>query len=122
MMCDHGAGIPENFGGLLKFLQKFGIAKSNHGDYIKRAMIPGQSQTNERFRGRGLPQMKAITRRFPSAELRILSGGGEYVYRSGEDGEDEQVFNHSGPQVEGTVVLWSLNYETPQHDTQGRIQ
>ena len=126
MMCDHGAGIPEtlpeNFGGRLKFLQKFGIAKSNHGEYIERAMILGASQTNESFRGKGLPQMKATTKKFPSAELRILSGGGEYVYHSGENRENEQVLNHSGPQVEGTVVLWSLNYGTPQHRTQGQIQ
>ncbi len=125
MMCDHGAGIPETlperFGGLLKFLEKFGIAKPNHGDYIERAMALGESQTKESHRGVGLHKMKAVTKRSSSAELRILSGGGEYVYHSGEDGEKQQVFNHSGSKIEGTVVLWSFNYETPQHDTQGQI-
>ncbi|GGF65811.1 hypothetical protein GCM10011332_19880 [Terasakiella brassicae] len=116
MMCDHGAGIPatvpetaETVGGLKFLLQKAGIVKPSDANYIKIATQYGQSQTGLSNRGKGLAKMRTFAGLFPTGELRIISGRGEYRFFNDVDGEKEETSDHSKA-IEGTIVLWSLNY------------
>lgn len=78
---------------------------ANDGAYIQTAMLPGKSQTNQRNRGYGLPEMKTLVDICEWGSLRILSRGGEAKYEYGKNSLDSTSRDVS---VGGTLIEWTL--------------
>lgn len=75
------------------------------GKLIRAATRYGNTQTGQRERGKGLPQMKDAVKVAEAGELRVLSRGGEYIYRQSEE---EEVFDHRAS-IGGTLIEWTIS-------------
>ncbi|UWS06740.1 ATP-binding protein [Phaeobacter inhibens] len=79
----------------------------NDGVYIEGAMKPGKTQTNQKDRGLGLPEMKELIDICGSGSLTIYSRGGVYRYDS-----QSEVKSFSHPHsVGGTLIEWVLDLD-----------
>jgi len=107
IVFDQGVGIPYTLpqkgrdGWLKGILGALGL-KDSDGSRIRAAMELGRSSTNEPNRGKGLSDIKRFALLHDRAELRILSGCGEYLYSS----DREESRNHAIP-LKGTMIYWS---------------
>lgn len=87
-----------------KFVYKKQYRKMDH-EYINYSMKPGRTQTEDRQRGLGLPQMQDLINRCPDGRLTIVSRSGLYRYEKG-------IGVHKRPlplELEGTLVEWHLS-------------
>jgi len=105
---DQGVGIPYTLprsgrkGLVQRTLALLGLADDDAAR-IRAAMEIGQSSTKMANRGHGLRDIKRFAELHQQAELRILSGHGEYIYTTGSD---ERLVRHTVP-TKGTMVYWS---------------
>lgn len=81
--------------------------KMDH-EYINYSMKPGRTQTEDRQRGLGLPQMQDLINRCPGGRLTIVSRAGLYIY-----GKGTGVHKRALPlDLEGTLIEWHLTLPT----------
>lgn len=117
VIYDQGASIPVTFAkkrwsetvtdllnSTLSSNPKF--AFSNDGAYILGAMNPGNSNTNQKHRGLGLPEMKDVIDLLGKGSLSIYSRGGHCNYAP--DRGLERTSHHIS--IGGTLIEWKLNY------------
>ncbi len=118
MFYDQGVGIPvtvprkhpiEHWGGLLSDL---GLVP-NDANMIKAATLLGRSRTGEEHRGYGLQDVINIVKICEKGEVRILSGRGEYCYRS----DGSEVSRNHKRNLGGTLIQWHLS-RSPATDSQ----
>ena len=81
------------------------FAYNSDGTYIHEAMQPGMTQTDERHRGKGLPEMKEIVDALGDASMTIYSRGGICHY--GHNGFTYRSQQHT---VGGTLIEWTLGF------------
>lgn len=74
------------------------------GDFIRQAMKPGKSGSDQPWRGNGLPQMVDLIKSCQGGRLLILSRGGKCRYEHGGRLERESFRNSVG----GTLIEWTL--------------
>lgn len=76
----------------------------NDSVYIEGAMRPGKSQTNQKHRGLGLPEMKDLIDICGDGSLIIISRGGECKYVP-----NKPISKKSRPHsIGGTLIEWTL--------------
>jgi len=74
-------------------------------EYINYSMKPGRTQTEDRQRGLGLPQMQDLINRCPDGDLTIVSRAGLYQF-----GKGTGVHKKALPiDLEGTLIEWHLS-------------
>lgn len=108
-ILDRGVGIPntlprsgfyERIKGLLA-----AITNPDDADRINAAVQVGRTSTGLPGRGRGLNDMRKFIESNPRGRLRILSGHGEVIYRTGSE-LPEKVLNNVG--LNGTLIEWEI--------------
>ncbi len=117
VIFDQGASIPVTFpkktwstttNDLLKKIisnqPKFDFA--NDGSYILGALDPGNSSTNQRHRGLGLPEMKEVIDLLGDGSLVIHSRGGVCKYDPVNKFSRKSVDKSIG----GTLIEWTLKF------------
>jgi len=107
LLYDQGVGFPQTLKrrpGYWNAIKAF-ITERTDAAIIAAAMEYGRSGTNKANRGKGLPQMLALTQSTPDSYLRILSGKGLFVAQS--NGKITKV-NNRVPFL-GTLVEWEIN-------------
>jgi len=78
---------------------------SDDAAYIAAALLPGRTQTNQRNRGLGLPEMKELIDISGGGELCIISRGGTCRY-----GNNRNISRKASNQsIGGTLVQWKLS-------------
>ena len=78
--------------------------RQDDGVFIEVAMKHGNSQTGQKHRGQGLPQMRALLQRVGNGSMSIISRTGWCKF-----GADETVENGTMPtSIGGTLVQWNL--------------
>ena len=82
----------------------------NDGVYIEGAMKPGRTQTNQKDRGLGLPEMKELIDICGSGSLTIYSRGGVCRYDSNSEIRSAS-HRHT---VGGTLIEWVLDLDNEQ--------
>ncbi|MCJ9428155.1 hypothetical protein [Kordiimonas marina] len=109
MFFDQGVGIaktlPRRFGWeqIQGFLAKLGLTQDD-ASMIRAAMEMGRSQTGMPYRGKGLPDIRALIDKLGEGRLRIVSGAGHYQYTSETD---VTLKNHS-KSLGGTLIQWDF--------------
>lgn len=71
---------------------------------IKYAMKEGTTQTDDLGRGRGLPQMRDLIKKYGGGRLTVISRSGYYVYASDAGTYTEKLTTPLG----GTLVEWEV--------------
>ncbi|MCC7080422.1 MAG: hypothetical protein IT530_07110 [Burkholderiales bacterium] len=108
--CDLGVGIPETLPKIYPWelirsvLALLPGVNPNDGEMIKAGMAIGRTQTGERYRGRGLNDLRSLIDQAGAGELLIFSRKGKYSY---SPGRAEQVENY-GISMGGTLIKWSV--------------
>ena len=116
VIYDQGASIPVTFAkkqwseSAKDMIRKLVGRNSNEqygddGAFIRAAMEPGKSQTNQEHRGLGLPEMKSLIDVVGAGKLSIFSRGGNCTYTN------ETGYSHStaGCSIGGTLIEWTLS-------------
>ena len=114
-MYDQGASIPITYSKLglpkkiIKFIKDRTPLIDNHnylsdGVHIQAAVTYGNTQTQEKFRGKGLPQIKDAIDICGEGTLLIFSRGGQYIY---ESAKKEKVISYPHS-IGGTLVEWTI--------------
>jgi hypothetical protein len=74
-------------------------------EYINFSMKPGKTQTNDRQRGLGLPQMQELIDQCNGGSLTVLSRSGYYRYNK-HSGIEKKFL---AVELEGTLIEWHLS-------------
>ena len=77
----------------------------NDGIHIAAAVKFGNSQTEETYRGKGLPDMKFAIDQCKNGTLTILSRGGRYVYNGLTGHSTHSSYTAS---IGGTLIEWTM--------------
>lgn len=115
VIYDQGASIPVTFAkkiwsdSVKDVLKNFltddqDFEYGDDGAYIRAAMEPGKSQTNQKHRGLGLPEMKSLIDFAGAGKLSLFSRGGICTY------DIETGFKHVSTEwsIGGTLIEWTL--------------
>lgn len=104
MIMDHGVGIPvmlkKNF---KSYLNSIGLWNSPDAEKIKSATELGISQTQKKYRGKGLFYIKEYAKKGDKNSVAIYSDKGGYIY----DGSKEQLI-HLKNSLNGTLIIWNI--------------
>ena len=111
---DFSQSVRDFFESVLTTEPEFDYA--NDGSYIEGAMKPGRSQTNQKFRGLGLPEMKDLIDICGQGSLRIFSRGGECYYAFGQRLQRRSRRYSIG----GTLIEWTLYLPNNQDNLDGQ--
>ncbi|CAA0111793.1 Uncharacterised protein [BD1-7 clade bacterium] len=112
IICDAGISIPTSFENfveinfwnvkdLLRHLGYSGARKD--GDILQAALELGQSNTGLPYRGKGLPQIRDISKQIPGTDLKIFSRKAIY---SLVDGEEKRTSRRKS--IDGTIIHWNV--------------
>jgi anti-anti-sigma regulatory factor len=108
-ILDLGVGIPSTLprSGFYERIKGFltAITNPDDADRIDAAVQVGRTSTGIPGRGRGLNDMRKFIENNPRGRLRILSGHGEVIYRTGSE-LPEKVLNNVG--LNGTLIEWEI--------------
>lgn len=109
-MHDRGDSIPASLltkPGLIDNVTARRLRRGGDTELIAAA-LGGRTRTRLYYRGNGLPEMLEFTRTHPNNGLAIYSRSGSYVYDGKTSSTLSRTLMHP---VEGTLVIWTLNYE-----------
>jgi hypothetical protein len=118
IVCDLGIGIPRSLplSWNRKMLGKLREAFNGDGPdvaAVKSALILGETSTEQKNRGKGLPQVWAATTAAPDGAVGIFSDRA-YVRNTAKQGVESA---HFVDRVLGTIVWWKVPVgTTEQHD------
>lgn len=107
---DQGKGIPETLPRthtmekIRGYLSSLGLVDDD-SSRIKAAMHLGRTQTGRPHRGKGLLDIRSFIDESTDGRLRILSGRGEYIYRS-NGAEELKTLSQS---IGGTLIQWEVS-------------
>lgn len=109
IVVDLGVGIPRTIrkhvtGRFEQWLALIGISSVSDGALIQAATRLGATQTGQKKRGKGLPDLKRLIDEARGGKLRILSNRGEYTYTAGSR---ESVATYA-ESIHGTIIQWSV--------------
>jgi len=115
VICDKGVGIPntlpktQGVTALRNLFDKMGYSLDNVKDsvFIKASTAVQKTRTGERYRGKGLKDIKAVIDIIGSGYMSIFSNKGKYIYRGNSGKIKELVFDHKSS-VRGTIIEWSI--------------
>jgi len=115
-ICDLGIGIPRSlredragwYGEIVAFLAKSGWTSSD-GDLISAAIAIGETRTQEKYRGKGLMDIRTVLDEL-GGSLQIHSNSGFYVYEAKTKKATWKTFDAS---ILGTLVIWQVPLPAP---------
>lgn len=118
MVYDHGQGIPNTLPTskwrerMNKWADERGIIEYTDDKIIEAAMKFPRSASGEKYRAKGLKQMKNILERFDEGTLMVLSNRGEYQVNCNNDKEITRLNKHS---IGGTLIAWEVYPKIEQY-------
>lgn len=115
VICDKGIGIPntlprtQGVTALRNLFDKLGYSLENVKDsvFIKASTAVQKTRTGERYRGKGLKDIKAVIDTIGDGYMSIFSNKGRYIYKGNTGKIKELAFDHKSS-VKGTIIEWSI--------------
>lgn len=115
VICDKGVGIPKTLPktqgvtALRSLVAKLGYSLDNVKDsiFIKASTEVQKTRTGERYRGKGLKDIKSVIDSIGTGYMSIFSNRGRYIYKGHSGNINEVTFDHKSS-VRGTIIEWSI--------------
>ncbi|NBB57498.1 ATP-binding protein, partial [Pantoea vagans] len=115
VICDKGVGIPKTLPktqgvtALRSLIAKLGYSLDNVKDsiFIKASTEVQKTRTGERYRGKGLKDIKSVIDSIGTGYMSIFSNRGRYIYKGHSGNINEVTFDHKSS-VRGTIIEWSI--------------
>ncbi|PNK65649.1 ATP-binding protein [Pantoea sp. FDAARGOS_194] len=115
VICDKGVGIPrtlpktQGVTALRTLIAVLGYSLDNVKDsiFIKASTEVQKTRTGERYRGKGLKDIKSVIDSIGTGYMSIFSNRGRYIYKGQSGNINEVTFDHKSS-VRGTIIEWSI--------------
>ncbi|PSN08543.1 ATP-binding protein [Siccibacter turicensis] len=115
VICDKGVGIPKTLpktqgvSSLRALIANLGYSLDNVKDsiFIKASTEVQKTRTGERYRGKGLKDIKSVIDSIGTGYMSIFSNRGRYIYK-GHSGNINEVTFDQKSSVRGTIIEWSI--------------